>query len=287
MLNNHSHRLAVRSFYNEIASYYDILMRRKAWDQIKEQKGEEWLIDLLKKNQGDVCKILDCGCGTGVHTVRLSQVGHHVIGCDISRGMLDKARENIKKYSTYPPSQLIEYDFTKLGEIFEDEEFDAVICVGSSLLHLSSFEELRNTIMSMLKILKPNGICIFEVDNLEFIRHNRTDKQAFHIEQIICSEQTELMAFDIWTFSDLQVNSHVFIMENIESEWRIKESQLPFFIYTPEEIAKFMDEIGFSNIKIKSPGFATNELSSLILMVNSHQVVLRESTILQACKSAR
>ena len=39
--------------------------------------------------------ILEIGCGTGRHTVRLIQQGNNVTGVDLSEGMLDKAKAKI------------------------------------------------------------------------------------------------------------------------------------------------------------------------------------------------
>ncbi|MGK5548635.1 class I SAM-dependent DNA methyltransferase [Streptomyces sp. URMC 127] len=43
-------------------------------------------------------RILDAGCGTGLPTARqLADAGHHVVGVDLSPGMLELARDNVPK----------------------------------------------------------------------------------------------------------------------------------------------------------------------------------------------
>lgn len=40
-------------------------------------------------------RILEIGCGTGRHTVRLARAGNHVTGIDLSPGMLEQARRKL------------------------------------------------------------------------------------------------------------------------------------------------------------------------------------------------
>ncbi len=52
-------------------------------------------------------KVLEIGCGTGRHTVRLARAGNHVTGLDLSPGMLAEAR---RKLVDFPNVTLIEGD---------------------------------------------------------------------------------------------------------------------------------------------------------------------------------
>ncbi len=69
-------------------------------------------------------RILDVGTGTGFIALLLAELGHEVVGLDISEGMLGVAREKAKKAG-------LDVDF-QLGDAenlpFNDASFDAVIC---------------------------------------------------------------------------------------------------------------------------------------------------------------
>jgi SAM-dependent methyltransferase len=78
------------------------------------------------------CKVLELGCGTGRHTVRLAAAGNVVTGLDISPGMLAEAR---KKLTGFANVTLIEGDLLAMSL----EGFDAVV-TALVLEHIADLE---------------------------------------------------------------------------------------------------------------------------------------------------
>lgn len=68
-------------------------------------------------------RVLEVGCGTGRHTVKLAAQGNEVVGLDQSSGMLGMAREKLQGISC---TQLIEADFLSY-EGFAPGSFDAIV----------------------------------------------------------------------------------------------------------------------------------------------------------------
>lgn len=105
---------------------------------------------------GDVrgLKVLDVGCGTGRHTVRLAQAGAQVTGMDFSAGMLAKARSK-------PGAELasfVEHDLAqRFG--FEDRSFDRVICC----LVLDHIHELRAFFGELGRVCRADGFIVCSV----------------------------------------------------------------------------------------------------------------------------
>ncbi len=79
---------------------------------------------ILKEVFESKMRILDVGTGTGFFALILAELGHEVVGLDISEGMLKVARRKAKQRG-------LKVQF-KLGDAenlpFKDESFDAVIC---------------------------------------------------------------------------------------------------------------------------------------------------------------
>ena len=88
-----------------------------------EREKEAWK-SLLNRSLGDEpLDVLDVGCGTGVLSLLLSEMGHNVIGIDLSEGMLGRAKK--KAYDHNLRAEFRLGDAENLS--FENASFDAVI----------------------------------------------------------------------------------------------------------------------------------------------------------------
>jgi ubiquinone/menaquinone biosynthesis C-methylase UbiE len=71
------------------AKFYD-----KVWGKYDYDTDINFLNEIFRRRN---CKrILDIGCGTGNHSIRLSKIGYEMTGVDISAPMLKIAREKDK-----------------------------------------------------------------------------------------------------------------------------------------------------------------------------------------------
>ncbi|WP_114579388.1 class I SAM-dependent methyltransferase [Saliphagus sp. LR7] len=57
-----------------------------------EEQHDRWLTVLRESVGTDPCQVLDVGCGTGVVSLLLGELGHDVVGVDFAPAMLDRAR---------------------------------------------------------------------------------------------------------------------------------------------------------------------------------------------------
>lgn len=132
--------------YKIDANFYDIFNKDRNYSI--EMK---FLLRMLKDRR----KVLDVGCGTGIHLNILENLGYIVEGIDISPKMIAVAKMRVKG----PIHKADILDF-KL-----DEKYDAVIAMYHVFNHLKSYDEFECGIKNLLNHTKKGGIIILDLDN--------------------------------------------------------------------------------------------------------------------------
>ena len=118
-------------------------------------------------NENGVRKVLDIACGTGYHTITLTQSGFDVIGADGAASMIAEAKNNTLLYGL-EDLQLVESDWGTLSlNIPSDSRFDAVICLGNAFTHLLEEEQRIQTLKEVYTLLNPGGIAIIDQRNYD------------------------------------------------------------------------------------------------------------------------
>jgi SAM-dependent methyltransferase len=94
---------------------------------------------------------LDAACGTGRHARRLLELGHDVVGLDVSTEMVGRAR------SAVPGALLLEADLRQIPAT--DRQFSLVVC-GLALAHVA---DLAVAVAELARVLAPGGHLIVSV----------------------------------------------------------------------------------------------------------------------------
>ncbi len=114
-------------------------------------------------------RVLDAACGTGWHAIALTKRGYEVVGVDVSQGMLDRARENARLEGC-----AIDFVRAGFGELSarglagaEQGEFDALLCLGSSLPHIARPDGLAPALRDFARVLRPGGLVLIQNRNFD------------------------------------------------------------------------------------------------------------------------
>jgi len=138
----------------------------------------EFFRQLFAANQ--VHSVLDCACGTG-HDLELSHsLECEVTGPDISESMLAQARKNLAECRVKVP--LHRADYRELPQYFGGQ-FDAVTCLGSSILHMPNEAEVVRAFRSKRTVLREGGILV--------LTQGTTDRQWQAKPRLILAVNTE------------------------------------------------------------------------------------------------
>lgn len=150
----------------------------------------KWLSEIIPSG----CKILDLGCGPGLYTKRLSDMGYDVTGMDFSRRSIEYAKEHDTK-TEYIYQNYLELDF--------NSAFDVITLIYCDYAALTQSER-KILLSNVYKALKPNGLFIFDVfTNVHF--KSKSNKTSWFVHEnggfwsdkpYICLEATYLYEND-------------------------------------------------------------------------------------------
>ncbi len=104
--------------------------------------------------------ILDCGCGTCAHSIRLAKRGFRVAGIDISECALEMARQRVAENGLGDRIKLQKENLLNLT--FKPEQFRYALCWGV-LMHVA---DLKLALKELHRVLKPNGFLVLSEINL-------------------------------------------------------------------------------------------------------------------------
>ncbi|MEP7348384.1 MAG: class I SAM-dependent methyltransferase [Sphingorhabdus sp.] len=135
------------------ADQYDLLYNEKSYD------AECDLIEEAFRRFGadTTGTLLDVGCGTGKHSIEMSERGHNVTGIDISEAMLARARTNAAILSETRRPQFIHGDATSFhcGNVF-----DRAIMMFAVVGYMTSNEDVLAALTNVRRHLKPGSIFV-------------------------------------------------------------------------------------------------------------------------------
>lgn len=163
----------------------------------------------LSKFLKDKCKgkkILDYGCGSGIHSIWLTEYGGEVVGIDLSEKSLAIAKEKARRLNLADKLQFLLMDCEKLS--FPNDSFDIIFDGGT----FSSLD-INKVFPEISRVLRPGGFLI----GIETLGHNPFTNFKRKINEIT-GKRTK------WA------TSHIFRIQNLkEAEEHFNKIETYFF----------------------------------------------------------
>ncbi|MCD4810213.1 MAG: class I SAM-dependent methyltransferase [Methanosarcinales archaeon] len=225
----------------------------KKYDNENFTQGTIGECDFIEKeiNYDKSLRIIDIGCGTGRHSIELTERGYKVIGIDLSESQLEQAKVKAK-------AQNLQIDFQKhdARNLPFKNEYDLAIMLCEGAFSLMETDEMNYEILqSAANSLKAAGKLIFTTLNGLF--------PLFHsVEEFSASTTEEGNAtyskntFDLMTFRDFNITT-------VEDDFgNKKELECNERYYVPSEITWLLKSLEFKKIDIygaKLGAFSRND----------------------------
>jgi len=194
---------------------------RKKWDEHAERYDEwyktfhgavehyvdwEMLRGHLPQNRD--ARILDAAGGTGRITLPLAKMGYSVTLCDISPGMLNVARQKLRRAGVLDNVEVCECDVCKLR--FAEESFDFVVC----------WDGMAEAARELIRVTKRGGkISMFLVNRQGAAIRKFNEDAASALALIrskssyVCDEEKKYKAFSVEEARELFEKEGVEVIE--------------------------------------------------------------------------
>jgi glycine/sarcosine N-methyltransferase len=225
-----------REFYDRFADKYDVMISSRRYD-----RDMRFFKNVFKKH--DVKSVLDCACGTGLHAIKLSQLGFETAGCDISGEMIEKAKRNAAAAGANV--SFVQADFKRLTRVFADR-FDCVMCLGS-LNHELKDKGMLAALRSMCGVLKDKGVVVVGIRNLPKLveEKKRVFPMHFHKEP---NGDRKLFIY-VLDFYRSRVTFNVISFLEFNGKPKFEVGSVDYRIVSAEKLETLMSEAGFKGLE--------------------------------------
>jgi SAM-dependent methyltransferase len=236
------------TFGADYAQQYDLLYQDKDYD------AEVGLLERLFARHGlEGNCVLDLGCGTGQHAIRLAKQGYEVTGVDRASEMLRiarvKAEQSLDELSPQP--SFVEGDITsvRLG----GAPFDAALMMFAVLGYQVTNEAVRAALRTARTHLRPNGLFICDVWYGPAVLSVRPAERTKVVDapggQVIRSVRTSLDSFA----HRADVDYRVWRLSNKQVVSEMHETHAMRFFF-PQELALLFEAEGLELLELRAFG---------------------------------
>ena len=139
-------RTEVRQYYRTVGAFLEM--------ELSDRGDRDYWENLVREMQRP--RVLELGAGTGRVTRMVAPLAREVVAVDLSRWMLDRAREVLEGMGGV---HLIQADMRRLPV---RGHFDLVIAANDPLVHLSRGEERDQVLRLVSDHLRPGGVFILD-----------------------------------------------------------------------------------------------------------------------------
>jgi len=225
--------LSNKDFYDNFAEDYSKMI---SFDNAIE-KRKSLLSDIVLPK---VKNAADLGCGTGIDSAALAQLGLAVTGFDPSGEMIKQAKANAGKASL--KINFANYGISKIPAAF-NKKFDLVISLGNTFANIER-ESFQSSIKRCYDLLKAQGNLFIQVLNYKMIL-----KEKKRIVNITESKEHFFIRFYDFEEDDIKFNILKFSKAEPKNNNLITTAVYP---YTAKDFNNSLLDAGFRSVKIYS-----------------------------------
>ncbi|MEM8672856.1 MAG: class I SAM-dependent methyltransferase [Cyanobacteria bacterium P01_G01_bin.67] len=250
----------MKQWYEQLFENYS-----SKYDQESFVQGTQGECDFIEEeiDHNKSIKILDIGCGTGRHTIELSERGYSVKGIDLSQSQINRAIEKSREKGLN-----IDFSVADARDLKFESEFDLIIMICEGGFSLMETDEMNYQILNNAsKALQPQGKFIFTALNGLFpLFHSVKEFINSGAEKGQASENT----FDLMTLRDYS------IYETEDDSGNKLSLKCNERYYVPSEISWLVKSVGFTNVDIYGAKLGEFSRSDVLTTEDYEMLVIAE-----------
>jgi SAM-dependent methyltransferase len=222
--------------FGAYSRYYDLLYRDKAY------AAEAAHLDQLIREQSPSAKtLLELGCGTGGHALRLAAHGYTIHGIDVSETMLAVARTH--------QTATLRFSLGDARTVRLGTTFDTVISVFHVMSYQTTNADLAAAFATARAHLAIGGAFVFDCWYGPAVLTDRPAVRVRTIEddKIVVTRIAEPAMHAAENLVD--VNYHVFLRDKLTSETsELRETHRMRYLFSPE-VELSLERAGFELVR--------------------------------------
>ena len=181
--------------------------------------------------------LLDIGCGIGSLSFEIAHYFSTVKAIDLDQQMIQRASKENQKDNL----EFFEMNMLEINRYFRAKIFNAVICFGNTLVHLTQEDQFREFFKKVKDTLKENGKFLFQIINYDRILDEAVDflptienEYIRFVRNYKLNSKTGLIHFE----TKLLVKKTDLVLEN----------SLPLFPLRKDRLAELLKSAGFTAV---------------------------------------
>lgn len=187
-------------------------------------------------------KILDLGCGPGLYTGRLAQLGHLCVGIDYGPASIAYARERAEEAGL-----AIEYLEADIREASFDTDYDLVMMVHGELTVFRP-EETKTILDKSFQALRADGQLVIEVHPLAAVQAiGQRDASWYSSPGGLFSDRPHLCLRETYWDAEQRVSTERYYIADGESG-QITRYAASIQGYGNGELIRLLREVGFAEV---------------------------------------